>query len=143
MSELKKFYRIFMDKLRFCLPLSGDIKDQTSFSPDHGSDMSSRPIKELKDNSIELGCYEICTNKLILRVLQGNIVDQNATAIVNAANKFLHGGGGVTGAIYNAGGHEFQRRCREVMRKRDNRPLGTGEVVVTEACGKLICKRCV
>lgn len=103
--------------------------------------MNSYCATKNQDNYCELNCYKFCDNKLIMRVLQGDIVDQSTTAIVNAANEHLHGGGGVTGAIYHAGGQEFQRHCVEVMRKRDYQPMGIGEVLATEACGRLICKR--
>lgn len=95
------------------------------------------------ENSHELRCYPFPNENLQLRVLQGNIVDQKVEAIVNAANADLHDGGGVTGAIFSAGGPEFRKRCQDVMKERSHKPLGHGEVVITEACGTLNCERYV
>ena len=49
-----------------------------------------------------------------LRLLQGNIVDVQVDAIVNAANAALAGGGGVDGAIHRAGGPTIMQACRQI-----------------------------
>ena len=55
------------------------------------------------------------------------------SAIVNAANGSLLGGGGVDGAIHRAGGRRILRECREIRRSRYPDGLPAGQAVITGA----------
>ena len=68
-----------------------------------------------------------------IRVVQGDITDVDADAIVNAANNHLWMGAGVAGAIKRKGGKEIED---EAMKQA---PIPIGEAVVTSA-GKLKTK---
>lgn len=69
-----------------------------------------------------------------IKLLQGDITKINATAIVNAANTSLLGGGGVDGAIHRAGGPEILEACRAIRNRQGG--CAVGEAVITVA-GKL------
>jgi O-acetyl-ADP-ribose deacetylase len=74
-----------------------------------------------------------------LVILQGDLTEQDADAIVNAANSSLLGGGGVDGAIHRAGGPEILAECKELRRTRYPEGLPTGQAVATTA-GKLLAR---
>ena len=50
----------------------------------------------------------------LLELTQGNIVEQDTEAIVNAANKMLAPGGGVAGAIHRAAGYGLWEECKKL-----------------------------
>jgi O-acetyl-ADP-ribose deacetylase (regulator of RNase III) len=66
-----------------------------------------------------------------IRLIKGDITDQEADAVVNAANPSLMGGGGVDGAIHRRGGPSILDECREIRRNRYPHGLPTGEAVIT------------
>lgn len=68
-----------------------------------------------------------------IRFVQGDITEQQADAIVNAANHSLLGGGGVDGAIHRRGGPEILAECRRLRETRFPDGLPTGEAVATTA----------
>lgn len=66
-------------------------------------------------------------------VLVGDITEQQVDAIVNAANSTLLGGGGVDGAIHQAGGPQILEECREIRRTLYPQGFPTGEAVISSA----------
>lgn len=63
----------------------------------------------------------------------GDITQEDACAIVNAANSSLLGGGGVDGAIHRAGGSAILSECQQLRETRLPDGLPTGEAVSTTA----------
>lgn len=63
------------------------------------------------------------------KILQGDIVQQDTEAIVNAANSLLAGGGGVDGAVHRAGGPIIKKECEEIRARQGGCP--TGGAVIT------------
>ena len=67
----------------------------------------------------------------LVKVKVGDITLENVDAIVNAANSTLLGGGGVDGAIHDAGGKQILEECKEIRRTQYPNGLPTGEAVIT------------
>ena len=66
-----------------------------------------------------------------VQLVVGDITRQHVTAIVNAANSTLLGGGGVDGAIHDAGGPEILEACQEIRKTTYPEGLPTGQAVIT------------
>jgi len=77
-----------------------------------------------------------------LRLVQGDITDQDTAAIVNAANSTLMGGGGVDGAIHRKGGPSILEECRRIRATLRSEGLDTGAAVSTTA-GALRAQRVI
>jgi O-acetyl-ADP-ribose deacetylase len=66
-----------------------------------------------------------------VRIVEGDITEQDADAIVNAANSSLMGGGGVDGAIHRRGGPRILEECRAIRRSSWPDGLPSGRAVIT------------
>jgi Predicted phosphatase homologous to the C-terminal domain of histone macroH2A1 len=65
-----------------------------------------------------------------IRVIKGDITEENVDAIVNAANSYLSHGGGVALAIVRKGGREIQEESDKIVEERG--PIPVGEAVITK-----------
>ena len=80
---------------------------------------------------------EFLNGRVIVKV--GDITREIVDAIVNAANWTLLGGGGVDGAIHDAGGKQILEECQKIRRDKFPKGLPTGEAVITSG-GNLSAK---
>lgn len=69
-----------------------------------------------------------------------DITEESTDAIVNAANPSLLGGGGVDGAIHDAGGPAILVECRQIVSKIGRLPAG--KAVITTG-GRLVAKHVI
>ncbi len=73
-------------------------------------------------------------NDKVVELVEGDITEQQADAIVNAANSTLLGGAGVDGAIHRVGGPAIVEDCKRILDRQG--PLASGKAVATTG-GKL------
>jgi len=73
--------------------------------------------------------YERTIQGTVIRLVRGDITQQETDALVNAANPDLAPGGGVAGAVHNAGGKLLTETCADIRRRQG--PLPAGEAVLT------------
>jgi O-acetyl-ADP-ribose deacetylase (regulator of RNase III) len=66
-----------------------------------------------------------------IQVVTGDITRMSVDAIVNAANEWMLGGGGVDGAIHRAAGPRLVEACREITQVRPGVRCPTGEARIT------------
>jgi len=66
-----------------------------------------------------------------VQLVIGDITRQDVIAIVNAANSTLLGGGGVDGAIHDAGGPEILKECQQIRKTLYPNGLPAGQAVIT------------
>ncbi len=74
---------------------------------------------------------KIMIGKAKVRILKGDITDQETDVIVNAANSSLMGGGGVDGAIHRRGGPKILDECKKIRASEWPNGLPTGMAVIT------------
>jgi len=74
---------------------------------------------------------EFKIGKAKIRIIQGDITEQETDAIVNAANSSLMGGGGVDGAIHRKGGPKILEECKRIRETEWPDGLPTGKAVIT------------
>ncbi|MDW3605448.1 MAG: macro domain-containing protein [Nitrososphaeraceae archaeon] len=72
-------------------------------------------------------------DKIIIRLIKGDITDQNVDVIVNPANSYLKHGGGVAGAIVRKGGKIIQTESDKI----DFVPVGSSVITTS---GELPCQ---
>lgn len=83
----------------------------------------------------------ILDNKKTIEIIgPANITEETTDAVVNAANSSLLGGGGVDGAIHEAGGPAILAECRAIVSKFGR--LAAGNAVITTG-GRLAAKHVI
>lgn len=77
-----------------------------------------------------------------ISVIVGDITKQKVDAIINAANRWMLGGGGVDGAIHRAAGPTLVAECRKYPADANGYRVQIGDAKITGA-GNLPCKHVI
>jgi O-acetyl-ADP-ribose deacetylase (regulator of RNase III) len=98
--------------------------------------------EEIKNNDLDIIIVNDDTDKFRYRydkidlgveIYKGDLVEAQADAIVNAANRNLSLGGGVAESIRKRGGNKVQTECDDYLRKKNLKSLQDGEVMNTKS----------
>ncbi len=81
--------------------------------------------------------YSLNIGEYTIKIVHGDITEEETEAITNAANTYLKHGGGVAGAIVRKGGYEIQKESDEIVKRHG--PVPTGHAVITKG-GRLKAK---
>ena len=94
-------------------------------------------------SALDLGKTQVLRlpNGRTLSVKRGDIAEEKADILVNAANSHLDHIAGVAGALNKASNDELQKHCNVYHRQYGDVPAG--EVALTKAGGKLKCKHVI
>lgn len=91
-----------------------------------------RPYFErYKHNNKFLAANQIGKTRIVL--LKGTITNAKIDAIVNAANEELKAGGGICGAIRQAGGSQPFKECEAILKREKKSSLAVGKAVLTSS----------
>ena len=150
-EQMEKVLQEFNEKYHQCYfsynSTSHSIKIVSMSSRQY--DQAKKLIKEKlsgklpTSSALDLGKTQVLQlpNGRTLSVKRGNIAEEKADILVNAANSHLDHIAGVAGALNKASNGELQKHCNVYHRQYGDVPAG--EVTVTRAGGKLKCKHVI
>lgn len=104
---------------------------QHELSPSRTQERGLAKRKDFETHRLPGPTMEMVWGRTKIRIVRGDITEQDADAVVNAANSSLMGGGGVDGAIHRRGGSGILEECRRIREREWPEGLPTGEAVVS------------